>query len=103
MALQPLFARVLLKREVFKHASIIIPNAASLRHAPSRGTVVAKGPTADETVEIGAVYIFGRHAGAWINADGKPVDNEQDAEFFVCQDEDLIVKVVPDVAKRAAA
>ena len=103
MALQPLFARVLLKREVLKNASIIIPTAAALRGAPARGVVVSKGPTADESVEVGATYVFGRHAGAWINSEGKPVDKEEDAEFYVCQDEDLIVKVVPDaVAKRAA-
>lgn len=102
MALEPLFARVLLKREVLKHASLIIPSAAALRNAPARGIVVAKGPTADESVEVGATYVFGRHAGAWINAEGKPVDKEDDAEFFVCQDEDLIVKVVPE-QKRAAA
>jgi co-chaperonin GroES (HSP10) len=95
MAIKPLFARVLLQREVLKSASIIITDSASLRNAPTKGKVIAVGPTADASIEVGKTYVFGRHAGAWLNKDGKPVDKVDDAEFFVCVDEDLICEVTP--------
>ena len=89
MNYEPMFGRVLVKREVFKSksGSIIIPKSAEKRNSPPHGVVVAKGPTADESVEVGKMYVIGRHAGDWITLPGS------DDDWFVCQDEDLLVKV----------
>ena len=86
MKLEPKFARVLLEREKVKASGIIIPESAEKRNAPVVGTVVAVGPTADESIKIDSKVIFGRHAGDWIKSpDGR--------EFFICQDEDILVEV----------
>jgi len=95
MKLEPLFARVLLERErPEKLGSIIIPGDAQRRNAPARGRVIAKGPNADKSIEVGSTYIFGQHAGAWINARGMAVPNPDDAELYVTADEDIIAKVI---------
>lgn len=78
----PLFARVLLERETLKSNSIIIPQTAEKRNAPEIGIVIAVGPNADHSIELGQKVIFGRHAGDWIKHEGK--------ELFVVQDEDII-------------
>ena len=93
--LQPLFARVLIRREKFasKAPSIIIPDEAAKRNAPSKGVVVAVGPAADEAIRPGMTVIFGQYSGAWVNPDGAAVTREEDAEFFVCMDEDIIAEV----------
>lgn len=95
MELSPLFSRVLIRREKFasKSSSIIIPEDAAKRNAPVKGRVVAVGPTAHESVKEGMTVIFGQYAGAWINADGATVSGPEDAEFFVCMDEDIIAEV----------
>lgn len=78
----PLFARVLLKRDVLKAGSIIIPEQAQERNAPAKGTVIAVGPTADESIKEGQRVVFGRHAGAWLK--------EGDDDFYIVQDEDIL-------------
>ena len=82
--LRPLFARVLLERERVK-TNLIIPYTADKRNAPTKGRVIAKGPTADPSIEIGATILFGKFAGDWLK-DG-------DQEVYVCQDEDIIAVV----------
>lgn len=95
--LQPLFARVLIRREKFaSKSSIIIPDEAAKRNAPSKGTVVAVGPETSDTIKPGMTVLFGQYAGTWLNADGTVIAREQDAEFFVCQDEDIIAEVKSD-------
>lgn len=91
--LQPKFARVLIRREKIR-TSIIIPDEAARRNAPAKGTVVAVGPACDEQIKPGMTVIFGQYAGAWINGDGSNVTRENEAEYFVCQDEDVIAEVV---------
>lgn len=88
----PLFGRVLIRREVEeKRGSIILPDAK--RHARSEGTIVAIGPTADESIKVGQKVIFGRHAGAWLDATyTKGADND-DGTLFICQDEDILAIV----------
>ena len=94
----PLFARVLLKRDSvgshYKTTKIIIPDQAEKRLAPSTGTVIAVGPTCDESIKPGQHVVFGQHAGAWIR-----LPNCED-ELFVCQDEDII-GVIDDRAGKA--
>ena len=90
--LHPLFARVLIRREKLK-SSLIIPESAERRNAPSKGRVVAKGLTADKSIKIGSMVLFGQHAGTWINEDGTAVAKDEDRELFVCQDEDIIAEV----------
>ena len=92
--LKPLFARVILKRDDLKTKSnLVVPKLYAKRNAPSRGVVVAKGPTASAEVEIGGVYIFGMHAGTYINEGGVAVVDESQAEFYLCSDEDLLCRV----------
>lgn len=92
--LHPKFARVILRREKFaSKSSIIIPGDAAKRNAPTRAVVVAVGPTADKSIQPGMTVILGQYAGAWINAEGKTVVSPEDAEFFVCLDEDIIAEV----------
>lgn len=88
----PLFARVLIKREIEeKRGSIIIPDAK--RHARCEGTVISTGPTADESIKVGQKVIFGKHAGAWLDGTyTKGADND-DGTIFICQDEDVLAIV----------
>lgn len=97
----PLFARVLIQRKVEeKRGSIILPDAK--RHARSEGVVIAKGPTADENIKVGDHVIFGKHAGAWLDAtysetkDARGIvgtKDNNDGTLFICQDEDLLAIV----------
>ncbi len=85
MALQPLFARVLIKRDgVGKIGSILIPEDAQKRNAQAKGTVVAVGPTCEPEIRelIGRTVVFGKYAGEWIK-DG-------DDEVYLVQEEDLL-------------
>lgn len=95
MSLRPLFARVLIKRDKLNGGSIIIPHEAARRNAPSTGTVLAAGRSCEDEVKalLGKKVLFGQHAGAWVNEDGTAVTREEDQEFFVCQDEDIIAEV----------
>lgn len=86
--LKPLFARVVIEREVLKSGSIIIPDEAAQRNAPAKGVVVAVGPECDESVQVGETVLFGRYAGDWFK------DGEK--EVYVCQDEDIIAVVQDD-------
>lgn len=90
--LSPLGDRVILRRERFKSSSIIIPEDAARRNAPTRGVVVAKGPACEWPITLGGTYLHGRHAGDWINAEGKAVSPE-DGEFYVLAEGDLLAEV----------
>lgn len=94
MKLKPLFARVLLQREKFeKSGSIIIPQDQHKRYASLRCTVLAVGPGADDSIEIGDTVLVGQHAGAWINAEGNPAGDNDEKECFICADEDLLCTI----------
>lgn len=82
----PLFARVLLERESIQaKTKILIPPAAEKRNAPARGTVIAVGATADPSIEVGAKVIFGQHAGAYIEIEGR--------ELYIVADEDILAVI----------
>jgi len=85
MALKPLFARVLLERPRMVSGSgrIIIPESAQKVNAPTRGVVIACGPSCDPGIQPGQTVLFGRHAGDWIK-DGAG------NEIYICQDEDIL-------------
>ena len=83
--LKPLFDRVLLQREQLKAGSIIIPETAKDRNAPSRGLVLACGPTCVGAVKVGDRVLFGQHAGATLKVDG--------VETYVVSEEDIIAVV----------
>lgn len=102
---KPLFARVLIKRDVHKKiGNVLLPENIAQRHAHLNGIVMAVGPTADESIKIGDRVMFGRNAGAWLDAsysqvrdaNGRPVaavsDND-DGSYFICQDEDLLAVI----------
>lgn len=85
---KPIFARVLIEREVKKQTTggIIIPNAK--RHASCEGTIVALGETASDILKVGQRVQFGRHSGAWLN--GSLAADADDGTLFICQDEDIL-------------
>lgn len=94
--LKPLFARVVLQRDDLKPKSgLVVPQQYMKRNAPSRGVVIAKGPSASDEIEVGKTYIFGQHAGTWVNEHGIAAPDENTAQFYLCQDEDILCEVVP--------
>ena len=85
---KPLFARVLIERELKeKVGSIIIPDAQRKKVAKCLGTVLAVGPAADKSIQVGARVIFGKFAGIWLDEGRVDADNER---LFLCQDEDIL-------------
>ena len=93
--LKPLFARVVLRRDDLtpRKSNLLIPDSVKKRNAPSRGVVIAKGPTASDEVTVGATYLFGQHAGAWINEQGVAAPDDSMEQFYICSDEDLLCLV----------
>ena len=92
--LKPLFARVVLQRDdLLSKSKLLVPDQFKKRNAPSRGVVIAKGPTASDEVVVGKTYIFGGHAGTWVNEQGIGSPDENTAQFFLCADEDLLCLV----------
>lgn len=92
---RPLFGRVLIEREIKQKTSggIILPDAQ--RHAKLTGKVIAVGPTVDETIKPGMQVVFGAHAGKWLDASYDMTANaKDDAPYFICQDEDLLLQVL---------
>lgn len=87
---EPIFARVLIEREITKKTlgGIYIPDGAAKRHAACEGVIVALGETATETLKVGQKVLFGRHAGTWI--DGTLAKDTDDGTLFLCQDEDIL-------------
>jgi co-chaperonin GroES (HSP10) len=83
---KPVFARVLIERELKKSSSIIIPDGAAKRNAPSSGVIVALGETASQTLQVGQKVLFGKHAGAWLD----PTKEGDDGTLYICQDEDIL-------------
>lgn len=91
--LEPLFARVILQREVPKQSSggIILPEQSQKHNLMPEGRVVAVGPTCDPSIEVGMLVRFGKFAGDWIK-----LDKESDDEYFIVQDEDVLAIVRED-------
>lgn len=100
----PLFGRVLIKREVqTQSGGVLIPETIAKRHARCEGEIIAKGPSADESIKVGDRVIFGRHAGTWLDAtyapvrgpNGQPfgITDKDDGTLFLCQDEDLLAVI----------
>lgn len=96
----PLFRRVLLSREpAEKRGSVYIPQSAQLRHAGLKCTVVAIGPDVNDTditkskIKVGDEVIIGRHAGAWLDEYGSPVDDPETAKYYIIQDEDILIRI----------
>ena len=86
--IKPLFAYVVLEREKLKSQSIIIPDIADKRLAPSHGVVVAVGRMCEDDVKalVGKLVLFKQHAGAWIKTpDGK--------ELFCVEESDLLGEI----------
>ena len=113
---RPLFGRVLLEREVLKKVgSIIIPLDQQKRQAICKGKIIALGETAgwtrsyDESgeekmvrsINVGDTVSFGRHAGTWLDQSYGVAGNEQDdAPYFLCQDEDLLAVITTNGEKK---
>lgn len=98
---QPKFGRVLIKRkvdEVTKGGIILTENTAK-RHATCEGVIVALGETAGwvevqdkqiQTLNVGDEVIFGKHAGAWIDA---TYGNGDEGTLFICADADILAVI----------
>ena len=101
ITLRPKFGRVIIKRELKEKTvgGIIIPDDIKKKHVPCEGIIVALGETAgwietyiDDTLtpqkifEVGDKVLFGRHAGAWIDA----TEGNDDGTLFICQDSDIL-------------
>lgn len=109
---RPIFGRVLIERQVLrKVGSIIIPESEQKRQAICKGKISALGETAGWTktyndkgeqsmtraIKVGDVVSFGRHAGTWLDKTYGVADNKQDdAPYFLCQDEDILAVVEGD-------
>ena len=89
MSLIPLTNRILLKREKLK-STLIIPEDAVKRNARCRGVCVAVGPDAREGIEVEKTYVWGAHAGAWIDEEGR---QSAEGEFYITNDDDLLCEV----------
>lgn len=91
---RPLFARVLLEREIPKKVgSILLADESQKRLAFTKCRIIATGPTCDEGVAelIGKNVLIGRFAGDWINADGIPgVPSDDTKQYYIVQDEDIL-------------
>jgi chaperonin GroES len=85
---KPIFARVLIERDIKEKTAggIIIPNAK--RAAPCTGTIIGLGETASDILKLGQKVLFGRHAGTWLNSSANP--DLDDGTLFMCQDEDIL-------------
>lgn len=107
---RPLFGRVLIKREVRNKTTggIILPDNAAKRHAKYDGVIIALGETAGwveiykdgvltpiRNINVGDRVLFGRHAGAWLDAtyDAKTGEDKDDGTLFICQDSDLLTVI----------
>ena len=88
----PWLDRVLLRRDRYKKSTggVIIPEEAQRRHSQARGTIVATGPQCSDLCKkaVGKTVLFGVHAGAWLDNNG--VESDEDADFFVCGEEDIL-------------
>lgn len=85
MKIEPLFSYVVLEREKLKSLSIIIPEGADKRLAPSCGVVIATGRMCEDDIKalVGKNVIFKQHAGAWVKTpDG--------VEYFALEESDII-------------
>lgn len=99
--LKPLFRRILLKRApAEKKGNVWVPKHLQLRHASLRCVVVDVGADVNDkditstVITVGDTVIIGKHAGAWLDSNGSPVDDPETAEFYIIQDEDILAKVV---------
>jgi co-chaperonin GroES (HSP10) len=89
----PLFDRVLLRRKVAeKIGNLFIPKDAQKRHASLRCEVVLLGPDCalQGKLKPGEQVLISRYGGDWLNKDGKPITDAEEAEYFVVGERDLI-------------
>ena len=94
MRLEPKFARVLLERErPEKLGSIYVPDEVQKRNATTRCKVIAVGPTADKSIEVGTTVLIGQHAGTWVNLSGRAVPDPKEPEWYLVSDEDILCEV----------
>ena len=89
MRIEPLSSYVVLEREsIQSKTTIIIPDMAEKRNAPSVGVVLAVGRLCEEEVKalVGKTVLFKQHAGAWV----KTPDGD---EFYALEESDLIGEI----------
>lgn len=119
MNYEPKFDRVIVKREITTKTlgGIIIPDTAAKRHATCTGVIVALGETAGwtetyqdgelvpvQTMKVGDTVVFGRHAGAWLDATYGGSGENDDGQHFICGDRDIlaVIRASKQAMKEAA-
>lgn len=91
--MEPLGGRILLRRKTAKQiGSIILPDEAAKRHASLRCTVIECGPACEWDLKPGDDVLIGRLAGTWVNPDGKPITDADEAEYFVVMEDDILLR-----------
>lgn len=102
MTMQPLGGRILLHREVQTKSSggIILLDDTAKRNASLRCTVVETGPACEWNLKPGDDVLIGRLAGTWVNPDGKPITDADEAEYFVVMEDDILLKFEDDYDAR---
>jgi co-chaperonin GroES (HSP10) len=95
MKIRPLFARVLIERELKEAKGILLLPTTQKRLASHVGKVLAVGPNADPSILVGARVLLGKYSGTWVDEDGTPMpdgyeEENTKARFFICQDEDIL-------------
>ena len=94
MTMTPLGGRILLYRKAAKTTSggVILPDDVAKRNASLRCTVVACGPACEWGLKPGDDVLIGRLAGTWVNPEGKPITDIDEAEYFVVMEDDILLK-----------
>lgn len=103
---QPKFGRVVIKREVQEKSKGGIIMLDAKRVANCEGVIAALGETAGwvevyedgeripkQTMNIGDKVIFGRHSGAWLDATYGDKGVNDDGQYFICQDADILAVI----------
>ena len=63
---------------------IILTESAQDYMSDNIGIITSIGPSVDESLEVGMIVMFGKHAGTW-----EKIPNS-DEEYFVCLDVDVM-------------
>lgn len=115
---EPKFDRVIIKRELTKKTAggVILPDSAVKRNANCIGVIAALGETAGwaetyneqnelvpiRTLKVGDEVVFGRHAGAWLDASYGAAGENDDGQHFICSDRDILAVIKAQKIKEAA-
>ena len=103
MVIEPLYERVLLRREkADKIGAVYLPEQHAKNHATTLCEVVGVGPDVNNPerckteIRIGMKVLIGQYAGTWINELGMAVADPNTAEYYLVKDEDLLAEITDE-------